>query len=61
MTKPYKHKITKANLKHLRDYGMTSMRLIEKTMKTQAKERKCTIHEPCWECKEIAKKLGLPV
>jgi hypothetical protein len=61
MTKPYKHKLTKKELKHLKDNGMVSMYWIERTVKTQAKSRKSMVHEPCFECKGIAGKLGLPV
>ena len=61
MTKPYKHKLTKKHLKHLEKFGIHNYSGIERQMKHLIKERKTTPHEPCFECKEIAGKLGLKV
>jgi hypothetical protein len=61
MTTPYKYKLTKKDLKHLRSYGMVNMHGIERQMECLVKERKTSVHEPCFECKSIARKLGLPV
>lgn len=61
MTKPYKHKLAKKELKHMKAFGITNMYGIERQMKNLIKERKTTKFEPCWECKIIAGKLGLPV
>ncbi len=59
MTKPYKHKLAKKDWKHLRKYDITCKALIVAHMKRLAKERKTSKLEPCWECKDIARKLGL--
>ncbi len=61
MTKAYKHKLTKKELKHLKGFGILGMTAIKKQMETLAAERYTTPHEPCYECKSIARKLGLPV
>lgn len=61
MTKPYKHKLSKKDFKHLKKYGVVGWLAIKKQMKHLVHERKGTPFEPCWECKCIARKLGLPV
>ncbi len=59
MTKPYKHKLSKKDLKHLKQFGIHTYAFIEKQMARLVKERKTTTNEPCFECKSIARKLGL--
>ncbi len=61
MTKAYKHKLTKKDLGHLKKFGITNMWAIKRQMNNLIKERKTTPYEPCYECKSIARKLGLPV
>ncbi len=60
MTKPYKKKLTKTHLKHLKEFGIDNYIGIEAQMKRLIEDRKTTKFEPCYECKEIAEKLGLP-
>jgi hypothetical protein len=60
MSKPYKHLLSKKDLKHMKENGMVSMYWIEKTLSVQANNRKISMHEPCFECKSIANKLKLP-
>ncbi len=60
MTKPYKHKLTKKDFKHLKKFGIYNYKGIERQMKNLIKERKTTPHEPCYECRSIAGKPGLP-
>ena len=59
MTKPYKHKLTKKDKKHLKEFGITNYAGIVRQMKRLIKDRKTTPFEPCFECKSIAGKLGL--
>jgi hypothetical protein len=59
MTKAYKHKLNKKDLKHLRTWGMLNYVAIEGQMKRLIEDRKTTPHEPCYECRSIAGKLGL--
>ncbi len=61
MTKPYKHKLNKKDLRHLKKYGIHTWVAIVRQMKNLIKERKTTPYEPCFGCKSIAGKLGLPV
>ncbi len=61
MTKPYKHKLKKEDLKHLKKFGMITFALIEKTVAVQKTHRAESEFEPCYDCKSIARKLGLPV
>ena len=60
MAKPYKRKLTKKHLKHLKEFGIYNYIGIQAQMKRLIKDRKTTTFEPCFECKEIAGKLGLP-
>jgi hypothetical protein len=60
MTKPYKHKLTKKHLKHLEEFGINNYIGIQAQMKYMVKQRKEMSFEPCFECKEIATRLGLP-
>lgn len=61
MTKPYKHKLTKKQLAHLKEFNIVNMVGIKRQMERLVKDRKTTEFEPCYECKGIALKLGLPV
>ena len=61
MTKPYKKKLTKKDLKHLKEFGIHNYVDIERQMKSLVEDRNTTVYEPCSQCKSIAKKLGLPV
>ncbi|MEE9356215.1 MAG: hypothetical protein V3U75_11550 [Methylococcaceae bacterium] len=60
MSKPYKHLLSKEDLKHMRKNGMGSMYWIKKTFAVQAASRKTSEFEPCYDCKSIANKLKLP-
>lgn len=62
--------LTKIEIEHLKDMGCTSFRKACITFKSQALARKTNkirfpddhnLIEPCWECREIAIKLGIPV
>jgi len=53
-------KLTSDELRHLRDAaGVHSIEGLKKTMRHHAKTRKTSEIEPCWDCKAIARKLGL--
>jgi len=63
-------KLTKAEVKHLREMGVVSLRKVRETFEWQAMQRRenerknpdnHAVIEPCWECKAIARKLGMPV
>ena len=58
--------LTKQELKHLRQMKVTSLATMKTVAKNQKKyrdlaESKGERYEPCWECKCISRKLGLPV
>lgn len=55
--------LTKKEKKHLREMGMISLREFKKNAEFQAGERikYPTSPDPCWDCRTIAKKLGLPI
>jgi len=53
--------LTKKENKHLKEMGMTTLRQFKETAETQAAYRAEGLSEPCYECKNIARKLGLPV
>lgn len=64
----WRDKITKKELSHLRTVaGVWTLAAAKRTFSVQARMRKQAdlegippgIGEPCWECKEIARKLGL--
>ena len=59
--KTWRSKLTKAELKHLKEQGCTSLALVKMTLKYQADTRKMGGMEPCWTCWGIAQKLDLPV
>jgi len=63
-------KLTKAEINHLREMGVVSLRKARETFEWQAAQRRenekkhpdnHAVLEPCWDCKNIARKLGLPV
>lgn len=54
--------LTKKEKKHLKGVGgVTTLRDFKNVAEYQKKWRQPGGNEPCWECKFIAKKLGLPV
>ena len=54
--------LTKKEIKHLKvDASVTTLVQFKMTALAQAEMRKTMVCEPCWECKFIAMKLGLPV
>jgi len=57
----WKKKLTKKELKHLIDYGCTDFESVKHNCEVQKVMREQSGIEPCWDCKFIAKKLGLPV
>lgn len=62
--KGWKSKLTKKELKHLKEAGnVTTLRAAKSTFAHQAEMRKDfpNASDPCWECKMIARKLGCEV
>ena len=60
----WQNKITKSELKHLREMGVTTLKGAKRNAEHQARLRRsapCTLDEPCWECRRINDKLGLPI
>jgi hypothetical protein len=60
----WQDKLPKAELKHLRESGVTTLAQARRNAEHQAKLRKQDpnpVVEPCWECRRINEKLGLPV
>lgn len=60
----WKEKLTKSELKHLRESGVTTLSGAKRNAAHQAKLRKLDSDpacEPCWVCKRINNKLGLPL
>jgi len=58
----WQDKITKKELKHLRDCGMKTLKQAKETFAYQKALRdKFPKSEPCWDCKCIARKLGFDV
>ncbi len=60
----WQDKLNKTELKHLRDMGITTFTQAKRNAAHQAVERvknPDTMFEPCWDCKNINMKLGLPV
>ena len=62
----WKNKLTKKELKHLnKEANVHSLAAMIRTHKGQEKMRKGDKYnaslEPCWTCKGIARKLGLPI
>ena len=60
----WQDKLTKKELKHLRvDANCHTLAAVKRTVEVQEADRKRNNHnpviEPCWECKEIGRKLGL--
>lgn len=54
--------LTKKELKHLKDEaGCTTLKTFKLTAATHVEMRKTSKTEPCYECKNIARKLGLEV
>ncbi len=57
----WQDKITKKELKHVREWVGTTLTAIKRQAKLHAQERKDmpTWPEPCYTCKSVARKLGL--
>lgn len=55
--------LTKKDKQHLRDMGITTLHQMKRNAAKQAEYRKSGElgSEPCWTCRAIAQKLGLPV
>lgn len=51
----------KKEKKHLREMGIKTLTSFKETAESQKKNRETGCIEPCYECKFIAQKLGLPV
>lgn len=50
----WKRKLTKKQRNHLKDCGITTLWRVKENMKHQD-----TLEFPCWECTEIARRLGI--
>ena len=57
--------LNKTEIKHLREMGVTTLRQAKTNAGSQAKMREenkfAPMGEPCWECRRINQKLGLPI
>jgi len=57
--------LTKKERKHVHEMGITTLRQFKVNAEHQAQTRKefplPEFSEPCWDCRTIAKKLGLPI
>jgi hypothetical protein len=53
--------LTKTDKKHLREMGCPTLTLFKITAAGQKEMRRTVQCEPCYQCKSIARKLGLPV
>jgi len=61
-TKTYFKDLTRKERKHLSKQGITTLKKFTLVAANQAEARKrCRGYERCWDCRMIAKKLGLPV
>jgi hypothetical protein len=54
-------KLSKKELAHLKEQGIHTNWDWQQTLKKQAEFRALGGSEPCWDCREIAEKLGQPV
>lgn len=60
MTTNWKKKLTKAELKHLRDdAGVRDLAGLKRTLREHADRRTRSEIEPCWICRGIGRKLDL--
>lgn len=58
----WQNKLTKSELKHLREMGVTTLAGANRNAEHQANLRKNPdMLEPCFECRSINIKLGLPI
>lgn len=59
----WQDKLTKQELAHLKEQGITTLAKVKEVGANQKRMRdKNTLgSEPCWECRYINKKLGLPI
>lgn len=62
--KTWRSKLTKKELQHMKESECTTFSSLERNFKHQADMRKKfpePMHEPCWDCKAIARKLDFAV
>ena len=60
----WQNKLTKTELKHLKEMGVTTLLGAKRNAEHQQKlrnETPETFLEPCWECRRINNKLDLPI
>lgn len=61
----WQKKLTKKELKHLREMGITTLGQARKNAEHQKQMRddpqRRGLSDPCWECRTINTKLGLPI
>ncbi len=55
----WQKKLTKKELKHLRDHGITSLKAFQRTIDMQQEWRDSNGTEPCFDCKHIMYKLDI--
>lgn len=57
--------LTKKEHQHLREMGITTLKQFKANAAKQARLRKDfprpAYSEPCWDCRGVAEKLGLPI
>lgn len=62
--KTWRSKLTKKEIAHMKESECTTLTELKTTFEHQAKMRKQfpePMHEPCWDCRAIAKKLDFAV
>jgi hypothetical protein len=57
----WEKKLTAKEVRHIREWAGGSLRSFAGHAAQLKEDRKITLIEPCWECKMIARKLGLEV
>jgi hypothetical protein len=63
----WQKKLNKTQIAHLREHGITTLESFKDVRTQQREARKFSdsqgldpgVGEPCWECKEIAERLGV--
>ena len=58
-TKAAKKILSKKEQAHLSEMGINSVESLKRTREEQIRQRETSPIEPCFECKAIARKLGL--
>ena len=66
MNKPkWQKPLNKTEIKHLRDMGVTTLAQAKRNAEFQAglreRNRDEPMGEPCWDCRRINQKIGLPI